>query len=108
MQTQLELTKETPVSALIENSTDDVLYSITDGIATITLNRPKQRNALSLAAAGYLHALWSEIDADDSVRVVILDAADCGTFCAGMDLKEAVEIKRTRGVDILEVLQDPF
>lgn len=96
------------MSALIENSTDDVLYSITDGIATITLNRPKQRNALSVAAAGYLHALWSEIDADDSVRVVILDAADCGTFCAGMDLKEAVEIKRTRGVDILEVLQDPF
>lgn len=96
------------MSALMENVTEDVLYTVSDGIATITLNRPQQRNALSIAAAGRLHALWGEIDADPSVRVVILDAADCGTFCAGMDLKEAAEIKRTRGVDILDVLQDPF
>lgn len=96
------------MSTFIEIATEDVLYGVTDGVATITLNRPKRRNALSIAAAGRLHALWGVIDADDSVRVVILDATDCGTFCAGMDLKEAAEIKRTRGVDILDVLQDPF
>ena len=85
-----------------------VLYRVDSGIATITLNRPERRNALSIAAAERLHQIWGEIDADDSVRAVVLTAADCGTFCAGMDLKEAAEIKRERNCDILDVLTDPF
>ncbi len=85
-----------------------VLYGVESGIATITLNRPERRNALSIAAAERLYQIWSEVDADDSVRVAVLTAADCGTFCAGMDLKEAAEIKRERNCDILDVLTDPF
>jgi enoyl-CoA hydratase/carnithine racemase len=85
-----------------------VLYGVESGIASITLNRPERRNALSIAAAERLYQIWGEIDADDSVRVVVLTAADCGTFCAGMDLKEAAEIKRERNCDILDVLTDPF
>ena len=96
------------MAALVENVSEDVLYAVADGIAKITLNRPKQRNALSIAAAERLYSLWEEIDADNSVRVAIIDAADCGTFCAGMDLKEAAEIKRVRRVDILNVLRDPY
>lgn len=60
------------MSAFIEDTGNDVLYQVADGIATITLNRPERRNALSIAAAERLHALWSEVDDDDSVRVVIL------------------------------------
>ena len=86
----------------------EVLYSVEQQIATITLNRPAQRNALSIAAGEQLFDLWTEVDADPKVRVVILTATECGTFCAGMDLKEAAEIKRTRGCDILDVLKDPF
>lgn len=85
-----------------------VLYRVEAGIASITLNRPERRNALSIAAAARLYQIWSEIDADDSVRAVVLTAADCGTFCAGMDLKEAAEIRRERNCDILDVLDDPF
>lgn len=85
-----------------------VLYRVEDGVATITLNRPERRNALSIAAAERLYRLWGEIDADEAVRVVVLTSADCGTFCAGMDLKEAADVKRERGCDILEVLSDPF
>jgi enoyl-CoA hydratase/carnithine racemase len=91
-----------------QDQVEHVLYAVENGIGRITLNRPQQRNALSVAAATRLHSLWSEIDADDAVRVVILDAADCGTFCAGMDLKEVAEIRRTRGLDVLDVLGDPF
>lgn len=85
-----------------------VLYCIQDGIATVTLNRPERRNALSIAAAERLHTLWSEIDADEAVRIVVLTSADCGSFCAGMDLTEAADVQRERGCDILDVLTDPF
>jgi enoyl-CoA hydratase/carnithine racemase len=88
--------------------TQAVLYRLTEGVATVTLNRPAQRNALSVDAAERLFRLWGEIDADDRVRVVVLTSADCGTFCAGMDLKEAARIRLERKRDILDVLTDPF
>lgn len=75
---------------------------------TVTINRPQQRNALSIAVANGLHDLWEQVDADDSVRAVVLTSADCGTFCAGMDLKEAAEVKRTQGRDALSLVKDPF
>src|SRR5215211_1493487 len=87
---------------------DIVLYTVDAGIATITLNRPERRNAISVAVAERLHGLWEEVDADAAVRVAIITSADCGTFCAGMDLKEAAEINRDRGVDILSQFRDPF
>jgi enoyl-CoA hydratase len=88
--------------------TTDVLYAVTGGIATITLNRPERRNALSIASNERLYALWGEVDADPAVKVIILTSTDCGTFCAGMDLKEAAEVKAARGIDILELVRDPF
>jgi enoyl-CoA hydratase/carnithine racemase len=87
---------------------DDVLFEEADGIATITLNRPEARNALSVAAANRLHELWEAVDGSASVRAVILTSADCGTFCAGMDLKEAARIKREHGKDVLTLIKDPM
>ena len=66
---------------------DTLLRSDTDGIATLTLNRPAARNALS---TGLMAALQTEIDAiagDPSVRVVVI-AANGPAFCAGHDLRE--------------------
>lgn len=83
-------------------------YAAADGIATLSINRPQSRNALSVAAAERLHELWHEIDGDPAVRAVILTSADCGTFCAGMDMKEATRVRRERNLDILDVLTDPF
>ncbi len=62
-----------------------VLYSVQDGIATICIDRPAQRNALSIAICERLLDLWDEVERDDAVRVVILTSADCGVFSAGMD-----------------------
>lgn len=86
----------------------EVLFSIDGAIATITLNRPHQRNALSVNANNRLHALWERVDADPSIRVAILTSTDCGSFCAGMDLKEAAATKQSTGKDMLELLTDPF
>ncbi len=58
-----------------------------DGIATLTLNRPAQYNALSEAMLTELQRALDAIAADDAIRVVIL-AARGKAFCAGHDLKE--------------------
>jgi len=84
-----------------------ILFSIDGGIATITLNRPERRNAINVATDARLKQIWDEIDKNDAIRVAILTGSDCGTFCAGMDLKEAAELRQTKGIDILELLGDP-
>jgi enoyl-CoA hydratase/carnithine racemase len=57
------------------------------GITTLTLNRPAQYNALSTEMLGELQAALDDIDADDSVRVVVI-AAKGKAFCPGHDLKQ--------------------
>ena len=68
--------------------TDQILLRAdADGVATLTLNRPAARNALS---TGLMSALQAEIDAiasDPAVRVVVI-AANGPAFCAGHDLRE--------------------
>jgi len=58
-----------------------------DGVTTLTLNRPKQYNALSEAMLAALQKELDSIAGDTSVRVVVL-AAQGKAFCAGHDLKE--------------------
>ncbi len=58
-----------------------------DGIATLTLNRPKQYNALSTGLMAEIQTALDALRDDRSINVVILEAAGRG-FCAGHDLKE--------------------
>ena len=67
--------------------TDVVLYEVADRVATITLNRPEARNALSAELRRALPEAIERADADAEVDVVILTGAD-PAFCAGLDLKE--------------------
>ena len=85
-----------------------VTLTIADHIATIVIDRPHRKNALSVAAANGLSAAWEQIENDDNVRVAILTSSDCGVFSAGMDLKEAASIRQNEGVDILSKMDDPF
>lgn len=64
-----------------------LLRSDADGVATLTLNRPQARNALSMALMGALQDQLDAIREDPAVRVVILEGAG-PAFCAGHDLKE--------------------
>ncbi len=66
---------------------DSVLVDITDGIATITLNRPAARNALNPELAAAFPAAVTECDRRYDVSVIILTGAD-PAFCAGFDLRE--------------------
>jgi methylglutaconyl-CoA hydratase len=58
------------------------------GVATLTLDSPANRNALSRAMRAQLRSALTEAMADDSVRVVVLDHTG-RVFCSGMDLAEA-------------------
>jgi enoyl-CoA hydratase/carnithine racemase len=62
-----------------------VLYSVEDGIATITLNRPDKMNAFTAQMRDDLVACFDASDADDAVRAVIVTGAG-RAFCAGADL----------------------
>lgn len=64
-----------------------VQYELDGGVATITLDSPRNRNALSRPMREQLTAALQRATEDDAVRVVVL--THTGTvFCAGMDLKE--------------------
>ena len=64
-----------------------VLLEVSERIATITLNRPAARNALSSEVLKLLPTLMKQADASDDVDVIILTGTD-PAFCAGLDLKE--------------------
>ena len=73
-----------PASALAEAP---LLIRVEDGIATLTLNRPRQYNAISAALLAALHEALDTLGPDQAVRVVVLTGAGTA-FCAGHDLKE--------------------
>ena len=87
---------------------DPIQLNVKNGVATLCINRPERKNALSVAAANGLADAWEQIEADPDIRVAILTSADCGVFSAGLDLKEATQIARDEGVDILSKMRDPF
>ncbi|MFV6027576.1 enoyl-CoA hydratase/isomerase family protein [Streptomyces sp. NPDC056264] len=69
---------------------DTVLYEVSDGLATITLNRPEAMNAMNVAAKVALRDAAETASADPAVRAVLLTAAGERAFCVGQDLKEHV------------------
>jgi enoyl-CoA hydratase len=80
-----------------------VRYGVTDGVATITLDRPESRNALNRAMCEDLVAAAAAAAADTAVRLVFL-RGNGPVFCAGADLKERkgmtsdeVRTRRMRG-----------
>jgi enoyl-CoA hydratase len=65
----------------------EVIVQVSELVATVTLNRPERRNALSSTLIGSLRLALSELDASADVRAVVLTGAD-PAFCAGLDLTE--------------------
>ena len=70
----------------IETGSNDLLASMEDGIATLTLNRPEARNALSGEMLGALATQLEEMEADPAVKCIVLTGAGKG-FCSGGDVR---------------------
>ena len=68
----------------------ELLETIEDGVATLTMNRPEARNAMGGGMLDSLLEALPRLGADNSVRCVVLTGAG-GAFCAGGDVKSFAE-----------------
>ena len=77
----------------------NILYEVSDHVATLTLNRPDQLNAFTNAMVREMRDAFDRADADDDVRAVIVTGAGRG-FCAGADLSSGGETFAKGGSDV--------
>ncbi len=86
---------------------DEILTTVADGIATVTLNRPERRNALNTAMLDELRRYFDGLERDARVRVVVIRGA--GTvFCSGRDLNEMSRRQHDPGepeADVIELFR---
>lgn len=68
--------------------TDELLYEVRDGIARVTFNRPQARNALTFAMYERLAAVCGEIDADRTIKALLITGAGEKAFAAGTDISQ--------------------
>ncbi|HKI83018.1 MAG TPA: enoyl-CoA hydratase-related protein, partial [Candidatus Krumholzibacteria bacterium] len=66
----------------------NLLFTVEEGIATVTINRPKALNALNRETLAELAAVMDELSGDEEVRAIILTGAGEKAFVAGADINE--------------------
>ena len=64
-----------------------VRFDIDGHVARVTIDRPERMNAVDLATADELEAVWQKIESDENIRCVVLTGAGDRAFSAGADLK---------------------
>ena len=64
-----------------------VLFTLQDHVATVTIDRPDRMNAVDAATEAELMRIWSEIEQNREVRVVVLTGSGERAFCTGADMK---------------------
>ncbi len=77
----------------------EIIYEVSEQIATITLNRPEKLNAFTNRMLKEMISAFDESDADDDVRAVIVTGAG-RAFCAGADLSSGGETFAQGGSDV--------
>ena len=70
---------------------ETILFEKSDGVATVTLNRPKQYNAFTAKMADELAAAWAEVKTSPDITCAILTASGEKAFCTGMDVVDAMK-----------------
>ena len=73
---------------------DEILVERDGGIATVVFNRPKVRNAVSLAMWGEIANVTESLAKDDSVRAVVYRGAGRDAFASGADISEFQENRK--------------
>ncbi|MFB0872635.1 MULTISPECIES: 2-(1,2-epoxy-1,2-dihydrophenyl)acetyl-CoA isomerase PaaG [unclassified Sphingobium] len=78
---------------------ETIQFDVTDGVATLTLNRPDRLNSFTVAMHGEVTSALDQIERDEAVRAVVLTGAGRG-FCAGQDLSDRAVAPGGEAVDL--------
>src|SRR5579864_7386004 len=70
------------------NTNEDLIYSVADGIARMTFNRPQARNALTFAMYEQLASICESVNADSSIKAMILTGTGDKAFASGTDISQ--------------------
>ncbi|GKT56069.1 carnitinyl-CoA dehydratase [Colletotrichum tofieldiae] len=93
---------KSPIPPWIESSYPHVEHSLITfprkHILLVTINRPEYMNCLPVEATIELGALWKWYDAEPELRCAVFTGAGTKAFCAGMDLKQRLDIIKTNDV----------
>ena len=76
---------------------ENILSENENGIATITINRPKKLNALNKATISELHEAFDKADKDSNIKVIILTGSGDKAFVAGADISEFADYSVGKG-----------
>ena len=79
---------------------ENVQLTVTDGIATLVINRPKQLNALNKQTLSEINEAFESMRGNDAVKVVIMTGSGDKAFVAGADIKEFAGFSGPEGSDL--------
>jgi enoyl-CoA hydratase/carnithine racemase len=78
---------------------ETITYAESDGVATVTLNRPDKYNAFNIAMLREMRDLWRTLRRHDDVRCIVLTGAGDKAFCTGIDRSEQMGDDGPTGAD---------
>ncbi|MDI6775828.1 MAG: enoyl-CoA hydratase-related protein [Syntrophales bacterium] len=81
----------------------NILFTVEDGVATVTFNRPKALNAMNSETMAELLSAVTHCKNDDGIRVLILTGAGEKAFVAGADISEMQEMKPYQALAFMEI-----
>jgi len=79
---------------------ENTLYEKSEGIATITINRPEALNALNKQAVQEISSRLDDAEKDETVKVIVITGAGDRGFCVGLDLKAVKGINAVDGMNL--------
>ena len=71
-----------------QDTSQDILYELRDGVGRITFNRPQARNAFTFAMYERLAAICDEANRDRAIKVLVLQGAGDRAFASGTDINQ--------------------
>ena len=87
---------------------ENVLYNVQNGIAYLTINRPRQMNALNRKTLIEIASVADKLKEDESIKVLIIRGAGERAFVAGADITEMQEMTESEGREISKLAQNAF
>ncbi|CAL2103881.1 Crotonyl-CoA hydratase [Tenacibaculum sp. 190130A14a] len=85
---------------------ENILVENSNGLATITINRPKKLNALNKATIEELHSAFNSLDQDNETKVIIITGSGEKAFVAGADISEFAHFSIEEGGSLAQKGQE--